>query len=391
MTTRSILAGALLAILFTGPARADDPCNAACTALMQQGQLAHSQGKLQEALAKYLAAHQAAPAASVPVSAASQAYLAAAGANPAKAGQLRAEARRLAKAALGLAADDPVAQETLRMLESDAPSPLYVPNAPAARAIAAAEQLFVQRRYAEALPRFEEAMRLDPKASYAWIGAGDCWYMQKDWDKAAALFRRAVEIEPRNAQGWRFLADTLEAQGKGAEAERALLDGIAADPGQLPTWGKLAALRRNTALPLKSLHLRRGVRVEVGADGKSTLNVDGDLQKTAGAADNAMRLALGVAEANARADKNKTYSPYEIELQAWRAALKVMDETAAAGQAPVSDPALAQMIAFGKDGQLEPAILLLAYRESYRPALEAWLQADPDGVRRFVDRYGMQP
>ncbi len=377
--------------MFVAPARAAEPCAGTCADLLKEGQVLHAQGKVPEALAKFLAAHQAAPQASTPVSSAAYAYLVAADANPAKADALRAEARRLAQAALGLAPDDPAALETLRLLEADAPSPLHVPNAQAAQAIARAEQLFSQHRHADALAQFEEAMRLDPQASYAWVGAGDCWFMRKDWDKAAGLFRRAVEIEPRNGQAWRFLADALAAQGKGAQAERALLDGIAADPAQLPTWTKLAAARRAMAMPLKPLHLRRGARVKIGADGKATVEIDGDLQKRAPAPDNAMRLALAVSEANARTARDKALFPYEIELGAWRMALQVMQETAAAGQPPVSDPALAQMIAFGKDGQLEAAILLLQYRESYRPALEAWLQAHPDGVRLFVDRYGIMP
>jgi hypothetical protein len=44
-----------------------------------------------------------------------------------------------------------------------------------------------------------------------------------------------------------------------------------------------------------------------------------------------------------------------------------------------------------RDGQLEPAILILMFRQSYRPALEAWGAAHPRGVKEFIDRYGLRP
>ena len=42
-------------------------------------------------------------------------------------------------------------------------------------------------------------------------------------------------------------------------------------------------------------------------------------------------------------------------------------------------------------GQLEAALLLLTYRESYRAEWEAWKRDHPQGLRKFVDTYGLQP
>jgi hypothetical protein len=33
----------------------------------------------------------------------------------------------------------------------------------------------------------------------------------------------------------------------------------------------------------------------------------------------------------------------------------------------------------------------LVYKESYRPALEKWLAANPQGINRFVTRYELKP
>lgn len=367
-------------------------CDAACQAMVREAGVLQAQGKYEPALAKLQAAASAAPQASLPLGATAYVLYQAAAVNPAQAGALRDRARVQAQAALRLNGDDPLAQETLRMLDAVGPSPLHAPNPAAAKSLADGEALFTQGRYDDALARYQEAMRLDPQASAAWVAAGDCWFMRKDWAQAAALFRKATEIEPRNAQAWRFLSDALMAQGDRGGAERALESGIAADPAQLPDWSKLAQLRQQEGKPLKPLHLQRGTRVSTDADGKVKLEVDADLQKRSTVADNGMRLAVGVMEAKAcTADTQHKRSAYDIEMEAWRGALQSIDEiTAKGGEAP-SDPALVQMRTFARDGQLEPAVLLLLYRESYRPALEAWVGAHPDGVRTFIERYGMRP
>jgi hypothetical protein len=41
--------------------------------------------------------------------------------------------------------------------------------------------------------------------------------------------------------------------------------------------------------------------------------------------------------------------------------------------------------------QLETALLLLEYKESYRAEFEAWKKAHPDGIRKFIDTYALQP
>jgi tetratricopeptide (TPR) repeat protein len=309
---------------------------------------------------------------------------------PEKTAEWREAARGLANRALSVAQDDPIAHEVLRSLDDDGASPLHVANREAAAFLSEAESQFGQRHYQEALKNYEAAMKADPQLSFAWVGAGDCYFAQQDWAQAETLFRRATEIEPRNSQAWRYLADTLANMGKFDAAEKALLSAIAADPSQRPNWIKLAWVREQQRLPLKALALRRGVRVTANPDGKYTLNIDEADLKTADAPDSAVRLMLGAVEANMRVT-NKSAKPYDIELEAWRGAMKVADELKASTGKDLSDPALRQMQALARDGQLEPAILILMFRQSYRPALDAWLAAHPGGVKEFIDRYGLQP
>ncbi|MFC5548708.1 tetratricopeptide repeat protein [Massilia aerilata] len=393
MLRKILMAAAIALALPLAHAEADAACSGACASLVGEGRALAVQGKLQEAMAKFKAASAAAPKASAPLSSAAHAYLLIVDAvKPEQAPAIRKQAEGLARAALQLAADDPLALEVLRMLADATPSPLRLPNQAAAAPLGEAEQLFAQRKFAAALEKYEQAMKLDPLYSGSWVGAGDCWYMQHDWARAEAMFVRATEIEARNGQAWRFLSDALYEQGKQAAAEGALLNGIAADPAQLPSWNKLAALRARAGKPLKPLALRRGASVGIGADGKATISIDGDLQKASGTADNAIRLALAMAEVNARKPKDGARaSPFEIERQAWRLAMTVADETVANGAAPMTDPALLTMQGMARDGELEPAIFILLYKEAYRPEYERWLAAHPDGVKVFIERYGLRP
>jgi tetratricopeptide (TPR) repeat protein len=395
MTHLRTLALAVLLALGGSAASAGDytslGCNDACQRMLVEAQALEGQGKYQEALEKYRTAQKAEPQASLPFSMEAglveklSANLAAD-----KAAQWRAAARGLANRALALAPDDPIARETLRRLDDDGPSPLHVANREAAALMAEAEAQFSQRHFREALEKYEAAMKADPQYSGAWVGAADCYFMQKDWPHAETLFRRATAIEPHNSQAWRYLADTLFNQGQFNAAEAALMSAIVADPSQQPNWIKLASMRAQQGLPLKQLGFQRGVRVVAKNEGKYEVNIDEPADKKTDTPDFAVRLMLGAVEANMR-KANKGATPYEIELAAWRDAMKVADELKTNTGKDLGDPALRQIQALARAGQLEPAILILMFRQSYRPALDAWVAAHPGGVKEFIDRFGLRP
>jgi tetratricopeptide (TPR) repeat protein len=366
-----------------------------CQGLIGEGHAFEAKGQYQQALEKYQAAEKAAPEGSLPLSSAAGLLLElSARVEPGQAAKMRDQARALASRAAAMWADDPIAQETLRKLDDDGPSPLHVPGPEARGLMAEAEAEFARQHFAAALLKYEALMRLDPAYSNAWIGAGDCYYFQKDWVRAEAMFRRATEVEPRNAQAWRFLSDALLKQGKHDAAEAALLSGIVADPSQKPNWSKLAVLRAGAGLPLRPLQLRRFARASRAPDanGKYTIEIEESTSKNLDTPDNAFHLLLAASEIRLRTETgDKHPSPYEVELYAWRTALQSAGELTTEDGRGLADPALLQMQALAKDGQLEPAILILMFRQSYRPALEAWVAAHPGGVREFIDRYGLQP
>lgn len=393
MNQLRLLAVPLLLALCHPAAAAAIQCGDACQRAMRDGHALEMQGKYQQALDAYRDAEKAEPLASPPISMAADLMLRLSPQiKPEKLKAWRDTVRAMATRAARLAPDDPIAQETLRQLDDDGVSPLRQLNARAAALQAEAENRFSERRYQEALPKYEAAMRADPRSSLPWVGAGDCHFMQQDWARAETLFRRATEIEPHNAQAWRFLSDALLRQDKRAAAEAALLSGIAADPAQRPNWTKLDVLRSSAGKPLTRLALKRGVSVEQDAGGALSINIDQQLLDTAALPDRAFRVALGTIEARLRTEnKNAARSAYDIELQTWRQALTIAEELEVREGQGFSDPAFQRMQALARAGQLEPAILLLQFRQSYRPALEAWLAAHPDGVREFVERHALQP
>jgi len=380
---------ALSVLLALGQAAdAAEPCKEDCHRLLAEAQALDAQGQSTEALQKIKEAETLAPNAAMPQAmAAAVFYKLSTVARAEKVEEMRTLARALAGRSLALDADNPIGQEVLRLLD-DGPAPLRKPSPEAAALLAVAEKHFAQGNLAQALAGYEAVMRADPGYAFAWIGAGNCHVRQQDWVRAEAQFRRAAQIEPANAQAWRFLGSTLSQQGRFEDAEAALLSAIAADPSQRPSWGALAQLRARSQRPLAPLALKRLARVEQGADGKFTVGWDAGADKDTPNA--AFHLARALAEANLRG-QDKTRSAYDIALASWRTALKVAVEAKANTGQGITDPGLLTMLAFEQDGQLEPAILLLQFRQAYRPELERWLAANPGGVRTFVARYALQP
>jgi hypothetical protein len=84
-------------------------------------------------------------------------------------------------------------------------------------------------------------------------------------------------------------------------------------------------------------------------------------------------------------------SPFQIEVEGWRNSMKVAAEIRTNSDKQLTDPALVSMQMLAQADQLESAVLLLLYKESFRPELEAWKKSHPNGIKTFVDAYGLRP
>ena len=371
--------------------------NAAAQPLFDEAQVLSSQGKMQEALAKYSAAAKADPSSSVPLSQIAELFRQASEqAQGERQVKLRQQAESLVFQILQKFPDEPLAHEVQRKLRDNTPPPLHKASAAAQAEMDLGETAFAQNKMDVALAHYERAAAIDPGYSMAWVYAGDSYYAQKKYAEAETRYRKGVEIEPLNSQGWRYLSDALAFQGKRGAAEDALFEGIAAQPSQVPNWIKLAQLRDAAGYPVTPLKLVRKSWGSLNADNKPVVHLDEEYASTEKGrpADGAFWLMLASQQAldrGARKEGNGNSATLAAEAARWRLGFKVVDEVTANGDPGLATPALKTLQMLDKDGELETALLLLDYRESWRPELEAWKRDNPNGIRKFVDKYALRP
>jgi tetratricopeptide (TPR) repeat protein len=393
-----LLLALVLGVCAAQPARAELLGNAESQKLVSEGHALHAAGKYKEALDKFEAARKLSPEASSPLSSAAfvlQNLLP--GLPQEAAAKAREQAGGLARAALKLAANDPLAAEVLRMLDDPMSVSAFKPNAEAEKAYTEGEALFHKGEYAAARARYRAAQLADPRFSAAFLMEGDTYFMEKNWLAAEMLFNKATEVDPLNAQAWRFLADTMARLGNRAGLENAAVNAVAAQPSQLPSWDRLAAVARLDGKPLTRLQLVRLATVSLDQKtGKATINLAEQFRdaKVETNTDYAVWLAYALAQANAlttAAKEGRTLSPFAVEQAGWSTALKVAGELQEKGAPPLASPVLQALRGLKSAADVEAAILLLMYREAFRPELEAWKKAHPDGIREFVAAHRLMP
>lgn len=398
MNISHALAAMTLALLSTVcAAQPGFKMNAAAQALVDEGNVLGAQGNLQQALNKFSQANKADPSSSVPLSNIAEVLRQAAEqAEGEQQLKLREQSEALVRQILQKYPDEPLAHEVLRKLGDKLPPPLHAANAAALAEMNLGEVAFAKQKFDDALLHYERAAGLDPQLSMAWIYAGDCFYAQKKYAEAETRYRRGVEVEPLNAQGWRYLSDALAYQDKRSAAEEALISGIAAQPSQIPNWIKLAQLRDADGYPLTPLKLVRKSSASLEADGKPKVSLDSAFSGPEGSksADGAFWVLLGIKQANdlmAQKNGKDDAGTLAAEVARWQLGFKVVDEMTAKGEAGLQNPALKTLQMLDQDGELATALLLLQYRESWRPELEAWKRDNPQGIRKFVNKYGLRP
>lgn len=404
---RKLVIGVLLAGAMQHGAQAAVIGSERGQALTQEGLGLISSGQLKAAREKFQQAAALDPEASYPVGALAMLYQVLS-AQPQLSGQEReaalGAARQAAQRALSLDARDPLAQEVLRRLAGGSVREKYLPLNNAGAMVEQGEQLFAKKDYAGALAQYERAIAADPQYADAWVYAGDCHFSLQQWQQAAQHFSKATQVDPLHEQAWRFLSDALQHQEKWPEMEAALAGAIGAHPDQSSAWQRMAQFQSTHGVPLVALGLQVKARGSIDADGKPRVQIQSK-SKSGNSADltpqeDAFWLALALAQADGlqkRAQQKSGdsaaagASPFEIELAAWRAALVALDEMEKKQGLQLRDGGVLAMRKLAAAGQLEPALLLLQYRPAYRPALEAWKSAHPNGVAQFVNTTHMMP
>jgi serine/threonine protein kinase/Flp pilus assembly protein TadD len=99
--------------------------------------------------------------------------------------------------------------------------------------------LWLKRDLAGAIPKFEQAVKIDPKNDVAWNGLGWANFNSGKVDEARSAFLRAVVLNPENTAALNGLGQICLAERKYRQAEDYLLT---AAPGASAAWYGLARL-----------------------------------------------------------------------------------------------------------------------------------------------------
>lgn len=387
---RVALAGLVLAVQLQASASVNG--NEKSQRLVSEGNALALQRQFSAAAEKYEAARQESPEASGPVSSfAYMLYMLAAGDPSPQAKAQLERAREWAGKALALAPEDPLANEVMRGLDDDTLPATYVPTKEAGQAFDEGEVLFHNGQYDAARAKYRAAYKADPKYAKALVMEGDAYFAEKNWAGAELLFAMATDIDPLDSQAWRFLADARARQGNAEGALGATLHAIAAMPSQVGNWERLKAAVAESDKPLSRLGLGRKARAQRDpSSGSITIDLSPDVKGDANSPDRSVWIAYSLAQLTGRKD-GKPESPFQKELRAWDTALGVAAELEVNGKQAVQAPGLRMLQKLRAAGRLEAAILLLMYKESYRPDFEAWKKSHPEAIAEFTDTWRLMP
>ncbi len=92
-----------------------------------------------------------------------------------------------------------------------APISVQAQGATAAQYLAAGQQMFGAKNYAQAAQYYNAATKLDPSNVAAYQGIGNCYYMLGQKSNALAYYQKALSLQPGNAQLAQFVQN-LQAQ-----------------------------------------------------------------------------------------------------------------------------------------------------------------------------------
>lgn len=93
-----------------------------------------------------------------------------------------------------------------------------------------------QKKYAEAIKCFDEAIKINPMFELPWINKGLALYNLKDHEKALECFEKAIEIHPKFGAAWESKGRALINLGRNEEALECLNKAIEYEPENWSAW-----------------------------------------------------------------------------------------------------------------------------------------------------------
>jgi tetratricopeptide (TPR) repeat protein len=244
-----------------------------------------------------------------------------------------------------------------------------------------------------ALERYVAIAASDPESYEARLFAGDVYFRKRAAREAGVWFQKAIEVNPDRETAYRYWGDALAAAGEKDAALQKFIAAIVAEPYGRSSWFGLSQWARANAVTLTAPRVPVPEAPTVEGEDKPKVTIFLDMQdptKPAGV------LAAWLAYSSNRAlwqterfakrfPTEKTYRhSLAEEAESLRLVLTVLQETKTSTR-DLDDESVRDLVELGKDGMIEPYILLSAsdsgiqvdypaYRASHRDQLHAYLE-----------------
>lgn len=97
----------------------------------------------------------------------------------------------------------------------------------------------------EAIAVFQEAIRIQPDLTEAYLCMGTAYGQLQDWDRSRVAFKAAIKLNPESSVGYHGLGGSYMFQGRYGEAIEAFQEGIRLNPSDMDLRKWLAYCQDN--------------------------------------------------------------------------------------------------------------------------------------------------
>ncbi len=254
------------------------------------------------------------------------------------------------------------------------------------------EALFSQGRGDEALTKYQQALRLDPKLYHAALFSGDIYLQKQDWAQAEVWYQKAIAIDPYRETAYRYSATPLMRQKKYIEARDRYVEAFITEPysrfalAGLIQWGQAT----NTNLAHPQIEIPTKITFDEKGDAKINLDASALL---GGKDDGSFAwISYGVTRSTWRKEKFAKTFPNEPtyrhslaeEVDALRSVVSV---ATADKKTKALSPSLVKLKELEEEGLLEAYVLMAKSDEGISRDHPAYLRQSRAKLRQYVVQY----
>jgi tetratricopeptide (TPR) repeat protein len=263
----------------------------------------------------------------------------------------------------------------------------------------AGEAAFAKGDFDAAIVSYRELAADDPKSYEAPLFVGDMYFRKHDVKRAGEWFQKAIDIDPNRETAYRYWGDTLLADGEKEEALPKFVSAVVAEPYDRKVWAGLRGWAQKTGATLKgpTVPLPKGPEPTPGGKkGDVTITIDASTVKDTKSG-SAAWLMYGMSRTLWRQEKFAKQFPNEKEYRH-----SLAEEADALNSVLLSlkeqnvtdkqlDPSLRDLVEIGKDGMIEPFVLLSDLDQGIARDYAAYRNGHRDLLQAYIEKYLVHP